>query len=261
MKSLFADKVAIVTGSSRGIGKAIALDLAKAGCSVITNTNTGEELVAAREVAEECRTFGVETLAVRADISRLSDVKRLFAATHKKFGRLDVLVNNAAAFHVGEAMELEERDWYRVFEVNCKGTLFCSREAARRMKLTGEGSIVNISSLGSVHGWPGMVVYCSSKGAINAMTHTLACEWAPHNIRVNAVAPGHAATPHNLDFFARGKKRDWMRNRIALGRLGKLEEIAQVVTFLASPASSYLTGQVIYVEGGLMSWQGFREER
>jgi len=256
LASCLAGKIALVTGSSRGIGKATALELARAGCAVITNTN--EPVQAAEATAEECRALGVESSALRADISQPSEVRQLFRAVWKQFGGLDILINNAATFQAGDALDLKDREWDGVFATNCKGTFLCSQEAARVMRQAGGGTIVNLSSLGGAQGWPGMAAYCASKGAIDAMTRALACEWAPYGIRVNAVAPGHVATEGNLKSFV-GRRKAWAKERIALARLASPEEIARVIAFVASPACSYLTGQVIYAEGGLMSWQGFRE--
>jgi NAD(P)-dependent dehydrogenase (short-subunit alcohol dehydrogenase family) len=252
------DKVALVTGSSQGIGEAIALSLARAGCSVVTN-NEGDHQQA-QQVANGCRAFGVDSQAVVADISRLSEIKHLMKETKRRFKRLDILVNNAAVFNPGEALRYRGRDWDQVFETNARGTFFCSQAAAQIMRQTGGGAIVNLSSLGAAQAWPGMAAYCASKGAIDSLTRGLACEWAPLNIRVNAVAPGHIGTADNLKWLRDRKHKRWVQARILCARLGTLEEVANVVTFLCGPAASYINGQVIYVEGGLMSWQGSRAE-
>jgi NAD(P)-dependent dehydrogenase (short-subunit alcohol dehydrogenase family) len=249
-------RVAIVTGSSQGIGKGIALALAQAGARVVINYVSNREL--AEEAADAARLIGVDAMAVGADVSQRADVERLFSRALETFGRVDVLVNNAAAFQPSVPLiELSEADWDRIMSVNLKGPFLCAQVAARQMMRQESGVIINISSLGSQVLMHNMGVYCASKGGLETLTRALALELAPHGIRVNAIAPGHIATAGNLKWVAAAPAREErFRARIALGRLGRIEEIGSTAVFLASDASAYITGQILYADGGIMMWQG-----
>lgn len=249
-------RVAIVTGSSQGIGKGIALALAQAGARVVVNYVSNREL--AEEAADAARLMGVQALVVGADVSQRADVERLFSRALETFGRIDILVNNAAAFQpVVPLVELSEADWDRVMSVNLKGSFLCAQVAARQMIRQQSGVIINISSLGSQVLMHNLGAYCASKGGLETLTRALALELAPHGIRVNAIAPGHIATAGNLNWVAAAPGREErFRARIALGRLGKIEEIGSTAVFLASDASGYITGQILYADGGIMMWQG-----
>jgi NAD(P)-dependent dehydrogenase (short-subunit alcohol dehydrogenase family) len=249
-------RVAIVTGSSQGIGKGIALALAQAGARVVVNYVSNREL--AEETADAARLMGVQALVVGADVSQRADVERLFSRALETFGRIDILVNNAAAFQpVVPLVELSEADWDRVMSVNLKGSFLCAQVAARQMIRQQSGVIINISSLGSQVLMHNLGAYCASKGGLETLTRALALELAPHGIRVNAIAPGHIATAGNLNWVAAAAGREErFRARIALGRLGKIEEIGSTAVFLASDASGYITGQILYADGGIMMWQG-----
>ena len=249
-------RVAIVTGSSRGIGRGIALAMAEAGAQVVVNYLSNREL--AQETARDAREMGAQVLVVGADVSQRADVERLFTRVMERFGRIDILVNNAAVFPPEvPILEVTEADWDRAMAVNLKGPFLCAQAAARQMMRQGAGAIINISSLGSTVVMHDIAAYCATKGGLESLTRALALELAPYGIRVNAIAPGHIDTEDNLAWVAAVPGReDRFRARIALGRLGKIEEVASIAVFLASDASGYITGQVIFVEGGIMTWQG-----
>jgi NAD(P)-dependent dehydrogenase (short-subunit alcohol dehydrogenase family) len=249
-------RCSIVTGASRGIGEGIALALARAGADVLVNYLSNRER--AHSIVREIRNMGRRSLAVRADVSQRPDAERLIAEAVSAFGDIDILVNNAA-FYAPEVplLQVEEADWDRTIAVNLKGPFLCTQIAAPHMIEQGSGVVVNISSLGSTVTMHDMVAYSASKGGLEGLTRAQALELAPYGIRVNALSPGHIDTEENLAWVAEVPGReDRFRARIALGRLGTIEEVASVAVFLASDASAYLTGQVIYLEGGLMSWQG-----
>ena len=243
-------KVAIVTGASSlaGIGRTIAQTLAESGAKVVCAD------IAETHLQEAADAIGGS--ALRTDITDPGAVDLLVQHALEKFGRLDILVNNAAAFCSGNALDISISDFDRVFAVNVRGTFLCSQAAARVMIESEGGSIVNISSLGGKLAFCDMAVYCASKGGVDALTRGLAADWAP-KIRVNAVAPGHMATPPNLEFLHRSREHErHFERRVLLGGLGEPAQIAHAVAFLASDQSRYMTGQIITVDGGLSAWQG-----
>ena len=237
-------KVAIVTGAGQGIGKGIALALAAEGCSVVVS-DVNEETCAT--VVGEIEALGMKAVAVRCDVSSAQEVAALFAKTKEHFGQLDVLVNNAGIYPFLPFESMEEADWDRVIDVNLKSVFLCAKEAAKM--LPDGGRIVTVSSIASVVGFAGLAHYCASKSGVNGLTRVLALELAKKNITVNAVAPGAIATPG-----ASGAMTDEaMQQTLAMipaARQGAPEDIANAVVFLASAASSYITGQVIIVDGG-----------
>jgi NAD(P)-dependent dehydrogenase (short-subunit alcohol dehydrogenase family) len=237
------NKVAIVTGARRGIGKSIAYVLAREGYDVVVSDI---DLVDCTAVATEIsKKYGIKALGIRCDISKKADVKRLFSSVAKKFGRLDALVNNAGIFPFVSFVSMEERDWDKVMDINLKGTFYCIKES---LSLLGEGGrIINISSIAASVGFEGLVHYCASKGAMNSMTRALALELSPKKITVNAIAPGAIATPG-----AKADKKvvEGIIKMIPLSRMGEGEDIAEAVAYLASEKASYITGQVLTVDGG-----------
>lgn len=244
METGLQEKVALVTGAGQGIGKGIALALAKEGCSVVVS-DMNEETCA--EVAREVEALGVKALAIRCDVSSKQDVADLFAKTKEHFGRLDVLVNNAGVYPFVPFESMEEADWDHVMDVNLKSIFLCSKEATKM--LPNGGRIINISSIASLVGFEGLAHYCASKSGINGLTRVLALELAKRDITVNAVAPGVIATPgaSGLQDEAAMKQQIAM---IPAGRQGTAEDIANAVVFLASATSSYVTGEVVVVDGG-----------
>ena len=236
------NQVALVTGGGRRIGRVIALTLARAGANVVVNYSQAKTEVL--ETAREISALGVEALAIRADVSKFKQVQAMFRTVEKRFGWLDILVNNAAVFFPGRWQDLREEDWDRILGVNLKGTFFCAQAAARLMRRRKRGRIINISSLGGIQAWPGHMHYCASKAGVIMLTRCLAKALAPY-IRVNSVAPGTILFP--------GEKRTRFIASVLrstpLKRAGRPEDIAQMVLFLAT-AGEFITGQVFVVDGG-----------
>jgi 3-oxoacyl-[acyl-carrier protein] reductase len=236
------DRVALVTGGGKRIGRAIALTLGSAGADVIVNYNQSRE--GAQATVREIAAMGVRAMALRADVSRPKQVAAMFRAIEKRFGRLDLLINNAGVFFPKTWDELAEEDFDRVLGANLKGPFFCAQAAARMMMRQGQGNIVNISSLGGLQSWPSYMHYCASKAALISLTRTLAKALAP-TIRVNSVAPGTIRFPDEENSAAVRK----MIRAIPLGKAGTAEDIAQMVLFLTTH-SDFITGQVFVVDGG-----------
>lgn len=240
-------KTAIVTGASRGIGKACALRLAKAGMDVVVNYNSSEEEAA--KVVNAIKEMGQEAVAIKANVSDRKEVGTLFREAYKQFGHIDVLVNNAGVVDDAYLLMLNMDSLDRSMDINVKGYFYCCQQAALKMFKQKSGRIVNVSSVSSKLALAGQSVYSATKGAVNSMTATLAKELAPYGIQVNAVAPGFIGT-EMIEAIPEEKKAEYLKN-IPMGRLGTVEEVAEVVNMLCSDASSYITGQVIVMDGGL----------
>lgn len=241
---LLKNKVAIVTGSRRGIGYGIVLALAKEGCNVVVSDIDQKDC---EKVVKKIEKMKVKGLAVRCDVSKKAEVDSLIAQAIKKFKRLDILVNNAGIFPFVSFENMTESDWDKVLNVNLKSVFLCSQAAAKVMK---HGSkIISISSIAAFVGFQGLTHYCSSKGGINGFTRALALELAPKKINVNAVAPGAIDTP-GIRIGLDEKARKQTIINIPWQRMGVPEDIANAVIFLASDKSDYITGQVIIVDGG-----------
>ena len=235
-------RVALVTGAGRRIGREIALELGRAGASVIVNYNRSRREALA--TVQDIRAYGADALASRADVARPVEVRRMFRAVEDRFGKLDVLVNNAGIFFRERWDRLTEKQWDQILGVNLKGPFFCAQQAARLMQRTGGGQIINISSLGGLQAWPDSMHYCSSKAGLIMLTRCLAAALAP-DIRVNSIAPGMILFP--------GEKRSPLMKSVIrstpLRKAGGPEDIARMVLHLAC-YGDFITGQVFPVDGG-----------
>lgn len=246
----FANKVAVITGSGRGIGRAIALRLAQSGADVIVNFFRNR--APAEETAEQIRGLGRRAELVKADMGTLAGIEALFTETVKAFGGLDILVCNAASGYNRPVMEQKVKGWDWTLNINARAALFCAQSAAPLMEARGGGHIVNISSPGSFRVLPEYVVVGASKAALEALTRYLAVELAPKQIVVNAVSPGIVATDA-LKHFATMREGDILGKASAgapAGRLVTPEDVAGLVAFLCSPAAEMIRGQTILIDGG-----------
>ena len=241
-------RVAVVTGAGRGLGRRMALALASAGADVVTAARTEADI---REVSDAIRALGRRSEAVPTDVASEADCEALVDFVVERLGRIDVLVNNAGINIRKEALDLPLEDFEQVLRTNLGGYFLCARAAGRRMLEQGSGSIINVSSILSLVGLPSQVAYASTKGGITMMTRVLALEWAPHGVRVNAVAPSYFETDLTRPLFDDPERREFITSRTPLGRWGQPHELDGVVLLLASEAASgFMTGQTLFVDGG-----------
>ena len=246
---ILMDKVALVTGSSRGIGKAIALAFAKEGADIALNYSASVH--AAKEVAGEIRALGQRTTVIQADVADKRAVDDMVKTVVEEFGRIDIPVNNAGMSVVGASEELEESRWRQGIDVMLTGVFFCSQAAGREMIKQKSGKIINIASINGIGAFPERVCYSCAKAGVMQMTRVLGCEWARYNINVNAVAPGYVQTQLVEDLEEKGLLDvEALATRTPLGRLAELEEIADAVIFLASEESKFMEGQTMVIDGG-----------
>lgn len=244
-------KVSIVTGGGRGIGAGIARALAGAGSDLMLVARSESQLRQTAQSLSQESGRRVETLAL--DVSRLECVPVIVGETIARFGRIDVLANNAGSNVRKPFLDVTEEDYEAVIRIQLKSAYFLAQAAAREMVKTGGGKIVNLASLTSKIGVPNISVYGAAKGGIFALTKSMALELAPFGINVNAVAPGYVRTYMTEAAFQDQERYDWMLSRIPMKRFGTPEDIGNAALFLACPASDYITGEVIYVDGGWMS--------
>lgn len=246
-----ADRVVMVTGASRGLGRAIALGVAEAGADVIAVGRTEREL---RSLADEVSALGRRALAVQADVTRMADIDRMVESSLGELGRIDVLVNNAGINILQDAVDVTEDAWDTVIDLNLKATFFCSQRVGRVMIRQGKGKIVNIASQMGLVGYRKRAAYCASKGGVVQLTKVLAVEWAQHGINVNAVAPTFVETAMTASMLADPAFREEVVSRIPLGRVGEPKDVVGAVIYLSSPASDLVTGHTLLVDGGWVAW-------
>ena len=246
------DKIAIVIGGSGGIGHTLAVALAKAGADVVVSSRRLDKL---EPVAEEIHALGKKSLAVSVDVTQEQSVADMVTHVLKEFPRIDILVNTAGLIIRKPAESIPIDEWQKVMDVNARGTFICCQAVAQTMIKRHAGKIINMSSVRGAYGdLLGAVAYSPSKGAINILTKTLACEWAKYNILVNAIAPTIVETDLTRGALTDPAFAQRIKARIPLGRWAKPEDIVGPTLFLASNASDFITGQIIYVEGGTTTW-------
>jgi len=246
-------KVAIITGARRGMGKSHAKTFAKSGAKVVVADISLEEC---QQVADEIKKEGGEAIAVKCDVTKKEDIDNMVKAAVGKWGKVDILVNNAGICQFKPFLELTEEEWDRTININLRGYFLCAQACAKEMAKKKSGVIVNIASvaMGQVGvGMPALAHYCASKGGIVAMTEALALELASFNIRVNAISPGAIDTPMTEALKADPKMMEAILARIPLRRMGKPEEVSNLVLFLASDESSYVTGSTVVIDGGWLA--------
>lgn len=241
-------KCAIITGASRGIGKAIALKFASLGANIVINYRSNEK--EALEVENEIKGMGVETLCIKGDISKSEEVENLVASAKEKFGTIDIMVNNAGITKDGLLLRMKEEDFDSVIDVNLKGVFNCLKAITPVMIKQKQGKIINLSSVVGITGNAGQVNYAASKAGVIGMTKSLAKEVGSRGITVNAVAPGYIET--DMTEALGEKYKEEMKKNIPLKRLGTANDVAEVAAFLASKGADYVTGQVIQVDGGML---------
>jgi gluconate 5-dehydrogenase len=241
-------KVAVVTGSTKGIGKALALGLASYGADVVITSRSQTDCEA---VAAEVRALGPGALPCACDVARRGSIEDLAAAVMDEYGRIDILVNNAGNAVTKAAEDLTEDEWDRVIDVDLKGVFLCSTVFGRHMIAQRSGKIINIASMLGLVGAKQLVPYCAAKGGVIQMTRALALEWTRHNIQVNALCPGYVKTPMN-EAAIEGNPRvyEWIIANTPMRRLGEVDELIGPLVFLASDSSSYMTGQTLVIDGG-----------
>jgi len=245
-------KVTVITGGAGGIGRSLALGMVERGADVVV---ADSNLTPFEELAKKVRAMGRQALAVEVDVTDEQSVADMVERVLAVFSRIDILVNSAGTNAHKPADSLPIDEWQQVMDVNIRGTFLTCQAVGREMIKQNSGKIVNMSSIRGRYGVPrDGAAYCTSKGAVDTLTRTLACEWAKHNVLVNAVAPSIVETERNRSRLANPEGAERMKTRIPLGRWAQLEDIVGPVVFLASNASDFVTGQVIYVDGGISTW-------
>ncbi len=241
-------KVALITGGVRGIGRAISLCFAEQGADVVVNYTSEGSQLEAKKLVEEIKAMGVKAKAIRCDVSKSEEAKAMISETVKAFGKLDILVNNAGITKDMLLLRMKEEEFDRVLEVNLKGAFNCTKEASRAMLKTG-GSIINMTSVVGLMGNVGQSNYAASKAGLIGFTKSVAKEFASRNIRINAIAPGFIQT--EMTDVLSDTVKETVTGSIPMKRFGKTEEVAKAALFLASDLSSYVTGEVLRVDGGM----------
>jgi len=254
---------ALVTGSSSGIGKAVAIALANEGANVVVNSSSHPEH--GQQVADEIKANGGAAIAYQADVSKEEEVKAMFQAMFKEFGTIDILVNNAGLQRDSAFVDMSLDDWQKVIDINLTGQFLCAREAAREFLRRGiipersvaAGKIICMSSVHQQIPWAGHVNYASSKGGIMLMMQSIAQELAPQKIRVNGIAPGAIRTPINKEAWETSEALEKLMTLIPYKRIGEPEDIGKLAVWLASDESDYITGATIFIDGGMTLYPGF----
>ena len=242
------DKTALVTGSSRGVGRAVALGFAQEGAKVVVNYTSNE--TAAKEVVDKIQSLGSEAIAVKADVAQKTEAEALVGAAVETFGKIDILVNNAGFTRPALMIKMTEDQWDQVVDIHLKGAFLCSQAAGLRMKEQNSGKIINVMSVAGLVGTVGQINYSAAKGGILSMTKSIARELARYNVCCNVISLGIVATDMTEKIRTDEKLREIYMNRILLKRFAEPDDISPAFVFLASDESSYITGQLLCVDGG-----------
>lgn len=245
---MLKNKVALVTGASRGIGRTIALELGKQGANVAVNYAGSE--AKAEAVVDELKALGVKAFKIQADVSNEASVKEMIKTVVAEFGSLDILVNNAGVTKDNLLMRMKEAEFDEVININLKGVFLCTKAVTRQMMKQRSGRIINVASIVGVSGNPGQANYVAAKAGVIGLTKTTAKELASRNILVNAVAPGFISTDMTDELTE--EQKEMMLSMIPLARFGEPEDVAKVVRFLASDDANYMTGQTLHIDGGMV---------
>jgi NAD(P)-dependent dehydrogenase (short-subunit alcohol dehydrogenase family) len=243
-------QVALVTGGTSGLGRAIAIGLAQAGAAVVVGSRDEGKVA---DTVTELSSMGEEHSGLRLDAADPASIEAAFRVVAAERGRLDILVNAAGTIQRKDPLEVTLAEWEQVLRVNLTGTFLCCQAAARQMRAQGGGAIVNIASLTSFVGFSEVTAYGASKAGVAQLTRSLANDWARYGIRVNAIAPGVFPTPLNRSLLSGTSRGDWLRRHTPMERFGEPEEIAGAAVYLASPAASFTTGEVLVVDGGFLA--------
>ena len=238
-------KVAIVTGASRGLGRGMSIGLTKAGANVVVT-----DVLDTKETVDEIKSLRREALGIKVDVTKKADIKAAVQQTLEKFGKIDILINNAGIFRMEPTEEMKEEDWDKVLAVNLKGQFLCTQEVGKHMIKQKSGKIVNIASIAGKLANPQSAAYNASKAGIILLTKTLAIDWGQHNIQVNAICPGAFYTPMTEESFKDENLVQMIKTSVPLGRYGVPEDLVGTVIYLASEASNYVTGHALVVDGG-----------
>jgi len=238
-------KVAIVTGASRGLGKAMAIGLASAGADVVVT-----DVLDVRDTVQHIVHKGRKSLGLKIDVTKERHVRGMVKDVLKKFGRIDILINNAGIYRPGLVESLEESDWDKILSINLKGQFLCAKAVGKQMIAQKSGKIINVASVAGIMAFGQSAAYNASKGGVIMLTKTLAVDWAKHNINVNAICPGAFETPMTAPMMGSESFQQMIKNRVPLQRMGKPEDIVGTAIYLASHASDYMTGNLMVVDGG-----------
>jgi NAD(P)-dependent dehydrogenase (short-subunit alcohol dehydrogenase family) len=242
------NKVAIVTGAARGIGQAIAIELAKAGADVVVS-----DIIPGDETLAKIKALKRKAIYVKTDVTNKKDIDKLITESMKNFKKIDILVNNAGVFISEPTLNVSEESWNKTININLRGYFLCSQAVAKHMIKNKKGSIINIASVAGLSGYAQAAAYCASKGGIINLVNSLCAEWGKYGIRVNTICPGVIETQMTNDLLKDKKLKQQMLSKIPLARTGKPEDIAGAVVFLASDAASYITGAELVIDGGWIS--------
>lgn len=254
-ESLFSlkGKIAVITGAGGGVGKAISLALAQYGANVVLTERPGEEkkLNESKELIEG---MGNNVFVTTLDVTNLESIKELTVVVEEHFGKIDILVNNAGASLRAPSLDVTEKEWDHVQDINLKGTFFTSQQVAKIMKKTGGGKIINITSVHGINGFQERAAYCSSKAGVVNLTKVLAIDWAEHGINVNAVGPNYMRTPLTESILQDKEFYDDVIYRTPLKKIAEPEDLVGAIVYLASPSSNFVTGHTLMVDGGWTAW-------